>query len=80
MGEGLSTHFHDGPFRRVERIGLERGPLVALLVGRADGVRPVREQGRPRHTGYSPTAAAQVWVRSVRCLCGPAVVMAAGGG
>jgi hypothetical protein len=70
-------HLHNGSLRRVECVGLEGGPLVALLIGRADGVRPVGEKGRARHSRHRPPApTAQVGLRAIRGF-NPAVIGAA---
>ncbi len=51
---------------------------MALLIGGADGVRPVGEEGRARHPRHRPPApaAAQVGLRAIRGF-NPAVIGAA---
>ncbi len=73
-------HLHNGSLRRVERVGLEGGPLVALLIGGADGMRPVGEEGRARHPRHRPPApaAAQVGLRAIGGF-NPAVIGSARG-
>ena len=60
-------YLHDGSLRRVEGVGLKGGSLVALLIGRANRVRPVGEQRRSRHPRHRP-ASAQIRLRAVRRL------------
>jgi hypothetical protein len=67
-------HLHNGSLRRVECVGLEGGPLVALLIGGANRMRPVGEEGRARHPRHRPPApAAQVGLRAIRGF-NPAVI------
>ena len=73
---GSLVLLHDGFVRRAEGVGLQERSLVALLVGRTDGVRSVRDGG-PRHAldqscparpGCGTSAAGEINLRSVRSL------------